>query len=171
MTTYKIDKPEKGAGLIEYFLKYLTIFILVGFFIWAFFLFLVADDGFLTENFYMITLYFSFGLSFLLVSYLITQKINSNRQGVIYKIDFDEKKKTIALYLVNEYTGKDLRKEIPYQNLRLELKKQKIEIKAEQKLKIYNDSELINIFNIKKTPWTAHPRIVEVVDRFKNINN
>jgi len=170
MTTYKIDKPEKGAGIIEYVLKYLTIFIVVGFTIWAIIMFLVTD-GNLKENTYMLTLYLSFGLTSLLIAYLIKQKINKNKQGTIYQIDFDEKIQSITLHLVNEYSGKDFKISIDYVNLKIEDKKQKIDIKAEQRLKIYNNTQLINVFNIPKSPWTAHPRIAMVVETFRNIAN
>lgn len=168
MTTYKIEKPEKGAGIIEYFLKYLTIFIVVVFVLWAIIMFF-ATSGSISESVYMITLYVSFGLTFAFVGYLISNKVKKNKQGTIYQIDFNESKKEVKLYLFNEYRGSEHVTVIPYQNLKVEDKKQKIDIKAEQRLKIYNNSELINIFNIPKTAWTVHPRIALIVQTFREV--
>jgi hypothetical protein len=168
MTTYKIDKPEKGTGLIEYFLKYLTIFIVIGFLVWALIIF-IATSGTLPKSIYMISLYLSFGLSAALITYLVNQKINKNKQGSIYQIDFDDKKHNIALHLFNEFRGNEFLVNIPYSNLKTEEKKQKIDIKAEQKIKIYNNTKLINVFNIPKTPWTVHPSIVLIVETFRKV--
>ena len=168
MTTYKIDKPEKGAGIIEYFLKYLTIFIIIGFVIWALIIFL-ATSGTLPKSIYMASLYFSFGLSALLIVYLLNQTIKSNKQGTIYQIDFDNEKQTVTLYLFNEYRGNEFFVNILYSELKIEEKKQKIDIKAEQRLKIYNNTKLINVFNIPKTAWTVHPRIALVVETFRKV--
>lgn len=168
MTTYKIEKPEKGAGLIEYFLKYLTIFIVVGFLVWALIIF-IATNGTLPKSIYMISLYLSFGLSAVLITYLVNKNSIKNKQGSIYQIDFDDKKHNLVLHLFNEYRGNEFVVSIPYSNLKTEEKKQKIDIKAEQKLKIYNNTELINVFNIPKTPWTVHPRIALIVETFRKV--
>ena len=62
MTTYHIEKPEKGAGLIEYTLKYITMFFLFGIVFWAVYIFLFTNlfsNSGLTEQIYM----YSFVLS------------------------------------------------------------------------------------------------------------
>ena len=169
MTTYKIDKPVKGAGLIEYILKYFTIFIVLGFSIWAIIL-VLSTSGILPKSIYMVSFYLSVGITSLVIGYLIVKTINKIKQGIIYQIDFDDKKQIVSLYLINEFTGDYFLSAIDYSNLKIEDKKQKIDVKAEQKLKIYNNSELINVFHIKKTPWTAHPRIALVVKKFREIN-
>ncbi len=56
MTTYKIDKPDKGTGIVEYFLKYLTIFITAGFLIWALVIFNLVS-GTLWQSIYSVTLF------------------------------------------------------------------------------------------------------------------
>lgn len=170
MTSYKIEKPEKGAGALEYFLKYITIFIVVGFIIWGILIFSITN-GTISEIIYWMTMFFSFGLSAMLVSYLLTLEINKNKQGTIYQIDFDDAKQIVALHLFNEFTGDSFIKEIPFSNLNIVDKKQKIDIKAEQRLKIYNNSILVNNFNIPKTAWTVHSRVVRVVDKFREIAN
>jgi len=91
MITYKVDKPERGAGVLEYILKYLTIFIITGFLIWAILIFFMTN-GSLPELIYMISLYISFGLSGILVLYLVFQTVKKIKQGTVYQIDFDEKK-------------------------------------------------------------------------------
>jgi len=63
-----------GAGVLEYVLRYLTIFIITGFLIWAILMFFMTN-GSLPELIYMVSLYISFGLSGLLVSYLVFQVV------------------------------------------------------------------------------------------------
>lgn len=168
MTTYRIDKPEKGAGILEYILKYLTIFIVVGFLIWAILIFCMTN-GTIGESVYMFSLYLSFGITTAFIIFLIKRKVNTNRQGTIYRIDFDNSKKTVTLHLFNEFKGSEFQKSISYSNLRIEEKIKKIDVKAEQKLKIYDESNLINVFNIPKTGWTVYPRIALIVETFREI--
>jgi len=170
MTTYKIDKPEKGAGLIEYFLKYLTLFIIVGFLVWAI-LIISMTSGVLVESTYMISLFISFGLSLVLIFYLVDKEIKKNKQGTIYRIDFNEKKQLVSLHLINEFTGHEFLVAIQYSDLSMDEKSQKIDVKAEQRLKIYNNLKLINVLNIPKTEWTVHPRIALIVETFREIEN
>jgi len=45
-------------------------------------------------------------------------------------------------------------------------KTQKVDIKADQKLKIYNNTKLLNVLNIPKSLWTLHPHIPLIVETF-----
>jgi len=170
MITYKVDKPERGAGVLEYILKYLTIFIITGFLIWAILIFFMTN-GSLPELIYMISLYISFGLSGILVLYLVFQTVKKIKQGTVYQIDFDEKKQLLSLHLFNELKGTEFIETISYSSLRIEDKAQIIEIKAEQRLNIYNNSFLINRLNIPKTAWRIHPRIALIVETLREIAN
>jgi len=87
-----------------------------------------------------------------------------------YQIDFDEKK-LLSLHLFNEFKGTEFIENISYSSLSIEDKTQKVDVKAEQRLKIYNNSKLINRLNIPKTAWRVHPRIALIVETFRKIAN
>jgi len=119
----------------------------------------------------MVSLYISFGLSGLLVSYSVFQAVKNIKQGSIYQIDFDEKKQLLSLHLFNEFKGTEFIENISYSSLSIVDRAQKVDVKAEQRLKIYNNSVLINKLNIPKTAWRMHPRIALIVEAFRKIAN
>ena len=174
MITYQVEKPEKGPGLIEYSLKYLTMFFVLGIALWAFFIYLltklISETG-LTENIYNSSLM----LSFIIVTGFISIKVKgllaTIKLGVIYQIKFNDDKSELTLHIVNDYTCKETSKVIKYQALSIKQIKQKVEVKSEMTISIYNGDTLINTLKIAKSPWTAHPKIVELINKLRTVSS
>lgn len=171
---YQIEKPEKGSSLIEYVLKYITLFFVIGIGLWAFLIFVLTktfSDSGLTENIYNYSLVLSFAIVIGVLFVLIKQRVNKLKLGSIYEFDFNDNTKELAISLVNEYTGEEGSRKIAYESLSIVEVKQKVEVKSEMTISIFNDNILVNTLKIAKTPWTAHSEIVQVVDKLRTVNS
>jgi len=174
MITYQVEKPEKGPRLIEYFLKYLTMFFVIGIALWAFLIYiltkLISDTG-LTEDIYNYSLLLSAVIVVSFVTLEVRGLVTTLKLGVIYQIQFNEDKSELTLHMVNDYTGKETSKVIKYQALSIKQIKQKVEVKSEMTISIYNEDTLINTLKIAKTPWTVHPQIVELINKLRTVSS
>lgn len=174
MITYQVEKPEKGAGLIEYTLKYITLFFVVGIGIWAVLIYVlttfISDSG-LTESIYNLSLVLSLVLVLGILTILVRRLISKLKQGSIYEFQFDDKHEVLIIKAVNEYSEKEILKEIPYQSLIVKIAKQKVELKAEMTISIYSGDSLFNTLKIVKTPWTVHPQIVELINKLRTVSS
>ena len=170
---YQIEMPEKGSGLIEYIVKYITIFIVVLIGLWSLLIMLFVQFSVvgLTAKIYTWSFVVSLILTVGLMLYLIQKLRQKIKQGILYKIEFVDDKNRLKLFLFNDYKNSFFEKEIPYTQLMLKEKQQNIEIKSELKFSIYNRNKLINSINIAKTPWTAHPKIVNIIDKLRLVAN
>lgn len=170
--TYEIEKPEKGAGIAEYLVKYITLSVLflIGFWSLCMLIFVQFSNVGLTSNIYTISFVVSMVLTIAVLVLLLSRLIQKIKQGILYKIEFLKQDKILRLYLYNDFKGFDIVENIPYEKIILTEKPQKIEIKSELKINIFNQNKLINSLNIAKTPWTVHPKIVEIVDEIRLLN-
>jgi len=171
--TFSIEKPEKGAGLLEYIFKYFTIFIVLLIGIWSLFIFAlvqISQTG-LTSTIYTIGFLGSLIVSLFILTYVLYQLNQKIKRGKLYQIEFSEQNKTVKLSLFNDFKGFEFTEDIPYSDFVVQEKPQKIEIKSELKMAIFNQDRLVVKLNIAKTEWTVHPKIVEIVNTFRQIAN
>jgi len=169
---YDIEKPEKGASVLEYTLKYITIFFVALFGFWGVLIAIcssLSQNG-LTPKVYIYTCIISFVLTIVFLVWLLLRLNKSVKLGSIYQIKFNDSANLLVLNMFNNFKGVDFQMTIPYNDLIIKEKQQSIEIKSELKMEIYNGNNLINKWNIAKTPWTAHPKIVDIVNELRRVS-
>ncbi|HFA48170.1 MAG TPA: hypothetical protein ENJ95_04040 [Bacteroidetes bacterium] len=177
-TIYEIENEAANEGCFVSIIKY-TVFSIVGFiFVWYYAI------NLLNKYIFGHGAFFSFFIAATVISYLLYKIINKSDK--VYKLVFNDKERKLLLVSGNTFDGMDAKREINYENVRIEttirpILKSKITIhkntplhsdklNQNRKLDIYENKKLVNSIDIDLTSWCRHEKIEELIEKLKTIS-